>query len=281
MKRLVVVTICLVALTSAFSIGQYKSIVDFFPHVDSLTIFPPVGKGLTILCQKRIAQRYVSFVGIKGKDKVLLVAVTLQRLTDVQKSISLIVQFDETKRGINPNPGKVSTWGFVFDRNGDGKIDYMALVGGAAAFKKEDLPENYPLLNQPSSFEHMELLVSHCKIVFNHWADDNFDDTLDALIHIDLDPRRDWVERRMVIRSTKFNNKFDDVWAFRNSMTEEYDTVSHTSQSVPYHPIGKPTDEITKETLMDKTRIMLLIHRAAEQCGLKKEQFMYRYEWEE
>ncbi|HYQ87128.1 MAG TPA: hypothetical protein VES59_07800 [Bacteroidota bacterium] len=250
-------------------IAQEDNIVDFYPHADTVCQFPRSDQELTVVCQKKILRRYITFIGMKGDSRILLAAVTLKPLTDVQKSISLSVDFD----GIRPNPGKVSTWGYVYDRNGDGRIDYMALVGGAAAYKTADFPDDFPLREKLLSLQQIDYYVGHCKTVFNHWADDNFDGTLDAVIHIDMDPQRDWVERQIVVRSTRFDGKYDEVWSFREKMRDDRDSVKHTATSVAFHPIGKPPDSISPAAFADKTRILQIINAAVKKCGLTSENF--------
>jgi len=273
MKNIILYAILLLCVQSTLLLAQpRKSIIDFYPLADSLSEFPPFDKKLRLICQKRLQKRYVSFVGIEGEQKVLLIAVTVKKIRNIQDSISLSVEFN----GIMPHPGKISTWGYVFDRNKDGKVDYMALVGGAAPFKDDNFPDGYPFRGEPiKDYDQNELeyWVSHCKLVFNHWTDDNFNDTLDALIHVDLDPTRDWVERKIVVQSTKFDGRFDDVWAFRQHIDEEPDSVEYSGTRVPYYPIGKSKDEITKAVLDEKTDIMILIQQAAKECGLTKDNF--------
>jgi len=249
--------------------AQHGNIVDFYPHADSVCQFPRTDRELTVVCRKKIMRRYITFIGMKGDPRVLLAAVTLTPLTDLRTSISRSVDFN----GIQPNPGKVSTWGYVYDRNGDGRIDYMALVGGAAAYKTADFPEDFPLREKPMDLKQVDYYVGRCKTVFNHWADDNFDGKLDAVIHIDMDPRRDWVERQIVVRSNGFDGNYDEVWGFREKMGDERDSVTHTSTSVAFHPIGKPADSISPAAFADKTRILQIINEAAGACGLTSENF--------
>ncbi|HZY10107.1 MAG TPA: hypothetical protein VFF29_03040 [Bacteroidota bacterium] len=256
--------------------SQGNDIIDFYRYADSVCSFPPIDQELVKVCQKRLQDRYVTFIGIRGYDRVLIAAVTLQPIRDVKKSISLTVEFD----GMKPTTGKTSTWGYLFDRNGDGNIDYMALVGGAGAFKKRNFPEDYPVRGQYLTYDQIEYFVNNCKLVFNHWADDNFDNMIDAVIHIDMDPSREWVNRQLVVRSTSFDGEFDEVWAFRERIDSEYDTLTFTSDKVPYHPIGKPQDAITKSTLMEKTGILQLINRAVAECKLSKGVFLPKSEEE-
>lgn len=271
MKKFIVSILIATAACSVTGLRaqQPKNMIQFFQPVDSLTEFPPVDQELVKICQKQVDRRYVTFVGFKGDPKVVLAAVTLEPIDSLQHSIILSVDFD----GIKPLAGKVTTWGYVFDRNGDGKIDYMALVGGAAAYEPEDFPEDFPDKKTDMSMEQIDYFVGHCRIVFDHWADDNFDGKIDGVVHVDLDPDREWVAREIVVRSRKFNGKFDDAWAFRGRIDEGGEQIKHTSSAVPYHPIGKTDDEITPATLADKTDILKLMNKAAKLCGMAKDSF--------
>ena len=257
----------LLITTSAFS--RQTTIVSFFPHADSVCDFPSTDKPLSMLCQKKMDKRYVSFVSTKGEQKAIIVAVTLVPLDDPQKLVSRTVEFD----GIHPGVGKISTWGYIYDRNGDAKVDYMALVGGAASFEGLTFPDSFPKRGQSMSPDQMEYFVGHAKLVFNYWADDNGDGALDAVIHIDMDPARDLVRRRIVVRSTHSDGKYDEVWSFRGNLDTGHDSVAHSLRSVPYHPIGRGRDNITKKTFAEKSEILRLINRAAEQCHLTRENF--------
>ena len=260
----------LVALVLAPSaLFAQKNMVDFYRYADSLAQTPPMINELKILGSKKISNRYVTIVGYPEDKSVVLAAVTLEPIKKLSEDISLNVRF----RKMIPDMGKVSTWGYIFDRNQDGKVDYMALIGGAAPYKDSEFPEDYPYKGQALQHAHMEYYITHCKLVFNHWADDNFDGMLDGVIHIDMDPDRDFVDHQIVVRSTKFNGTFDDVWAFRASDGVLPEPVLHTTTSVAYHPINKPPDFITKPILDDKSQIMKLLNTALKQLKLSAKNF--------
>jgi hypothetical protein len=267
--RCVFTALCFILIAAASLEAQQSSILDFYPHADTVCQFPPIGKDLAIVCSKKISRRYVTFVGLQGDTRVLLAAVTLKPLPDPRKSISLSVEF----QGINPNPGKTSTWAYLYDRNGDGAIDYLALVGGAAAYKPANVPEGFPERTKAMDYDQADYYVGHCRIVFNHWADDNYDGVLDAAVQIDMDPDREWVDRQIVVRSSGFDGKFDDVWAFRGVMGDDRDSVNHTIASVPFRPIGKAHAEINAAAFNEKTGILRLLNQAAKECGLTRENF--------
>jgi len=105
--------------------------VQFYPVADSICDYPALYETLVIVCQEKIDSLFVTFIGSKSQKRIFIGAITKKPIHNPSKEISRIVDID----GIKPLLGKVSTWGYIFDRNNDGKIDYMALVGGAAAFK--------------------------------------------------------------------------------------------------------------------------------------------------
>lgn len=243
-----------------------SDLAEFFPVADSVTTHPPFTTELEVFGQQKIMDRYISFVGFGKTKNVLYVTFTAEPVADPVADVSPIVGYD----GPRPTLGKVQTWGYVFDRNGDGRVDYLALVGGAAAFEDGDFPPNFPRRSETLMLHHVELFVRKCKLVFNHWADDNFDGRLDGVIHVDVDPERDWVYRYIGARSLKFDGKFDDVWAFRTDTSSFNDSVSFTAGEVACRPIGAPAGAITQKSLEEKSAILTLINQAFEKFGRGK-----------
>ncbi|MBI3193981.1 MAG: hypothetical protein HYZ34_05850 [Ignavibacteriae bacterium] len=252
-------------MVSNFTLAQLP-LLESYPVMDSVIRYPVRQESLMVLCKKKISERHITFVGVRGMDNVLLVAVTLEPIANVNKDISLTVQFT----GINPKPGKVETWGYVYDRNHDGKIDYLSLLGGAAPFWANDVPEYFPGRGVAMDMDQMEMFVSHSDLVFNHWADDNYDGKLDGVIHVDMFEERDWVKRRLMVRSSKFNDEYDDITSFRKRPGDLEDTIEVNESGVPYIPIGKPKEEINKKMFEEKTAILDLLNKAVVSCNLSK-----------
>lgn len=270
MKYIVALLFIIPVLLNAQSalFAQNNPITEYFHFADSISTFPPVDQELSLV-SKKIDNWYVTFAGIKGQPKVLFAAVTLEPITN-PKSISLTIQFTD---GMKPSVGKISTWGYVFDRNHDGKIDYMALLGGGAPFEESDFPRDYPTRTSMMSQSQLEFYIAHCKLAFNHWADDNYDGKIDAVIHVDLDPVRDWIKQRIVVRSTKFNSTFNDVWAFRENIAGSRDSISHMKKRVSYHALTRRNEAITPATLAEQTAILNLLNRAAKELKFTEENF--------
>jgi hypothetical protein len=248
--------------------AQTQATPDYFATVDSICQYPPVGQDLEILCQKKIDRWYVSFVGVKGEGKARIAAVTLKPLAD-PKEISLTVQFKD----VTPTIGAVTTWGYVYDRNRDGKVDYLALIGGAAGFKPDDFPKDYPL-KPPYTRSQLEMFVANCRLVFDHWGDDNFDGNLDAAVHIDMDSLgRDWVDRWIVAQSTHHDDHLDNAWSFRRTPGDENVPVEAGGKGVPYHAITKKKESLTGKSLGEVNGVLSLINKAAKACKFTGESF--------
>lgn len=251
-------------------LGQQLPINKFYHIADSVASYPPADQHLVIMCQKKIDRYYVSFLSLKSELKARIAVVTIEPFTEPD-SIGLTVSFNSYR----PSTGKVNTWGYIFDRNGDGRIDYMALLGGAAAFKTADFPENYPRRNGYFTRNQLEYFVEHCRLIFNHWADDNDDGLVDAVVHVDMDSTRDWVDRHLLVRSKAFNRSFDDAWGFYDSPDETPQATPFTAESVPFHSLTNVHDAITWRMFDEKSGILQLFNRAAEECGLTPDKFIH------
>ena len=264
MKRLFSIIVIAVVFFPIVGSGQAKKdIVHFYEKADSVCQYPNLTIQLTLYCQQKVDNLYVTFIGYKDQKSIFIGAITKQPIIDPNKEISRTVVFDE----VRPSLGKTATWGYIFDRNNDGRIDYMALVGGAAAVKDEKLADDYPTRGKKPTLKQLQYFVGHCKLIFNHWADDNYDGKIDAVVHIDMDPVRDWVERKIIAYSAKFDGKFDNVWAFRNDNFLEHENIKHTLSAIPYYPLGDTLSNITNTLLIEKSPYLQLFNRAAAQCG--------------
>jgi hypothetical protein len=261
MKRLFPIVFALFA--GAGGLSAQRNIVDFYEIADSVASHPPFRNELTTLCQVRVLDRWVSFVGFKSTKTALYVTFTLDSLADPVTDVSPIVGYEKAR----PVLGKVATWGYLFDRNRDGKVDYLALVGGAAPFEDADFPPNFPRQGEPMMIGNVELFVEKCKIIFTHWADDNYDGMIDGTVQADMDPDRAWVYRQILARSTKFDGRFDHVTAFRDDDSPFSDTLSFTPDRVSHRPVGMPAGSFGMKELDDKSAVMALINQAVTACA--------------
>lgn len=268
-RSILIFSLLLFGCTPLLHAQDGSTIITFYRTADSLSAYPsPIGE-YEIKCQKKLMKRYVTFIGRKGEKKIFIAAITLKPIKNLKKELSLAVQF----QGPKPALGEISTWGYVFDRNSNGTLDYLALVGCAAAVEDQNFPDDFPGFGSQMNAKQFERYVNSCKIVFNHWADDNYDGKIDAVIHFDMDPFRNWVRRNLLIRSTTFDGKFDDVQAFREKISSAAASVEFTPTEVPYYPLGSNKGKITKADFDRTSALLNLLNRAAALCKVGAEEF--------
>lgn len=265
--------IILFFLINIITIGFSQStILSFYHTADSIGSFPLPIDQYEIKTQKKLMDRYVTFIGKKKEKTICIAAVTLAPIKNLQKELDLTVEF----HGPKPYIGEVTTWGYIFDRNGDGKIDYLALVSGAAAVEDSTITDDFPGFGSPMNKKQFGQYIGHCQILFNHWADDNFDGTIDAVVHYDMDPIRNWMKRHLVIRSTAFDGNFDDVWAFRGKITSTHEITPFTKTEVPFYELGSNESTFTKKMMDQTSGILQLINRAAALLKIGADRFRLR-----
>jgi hypothetical protein len=243
-------------------------LLEFYHTADSIAHYPLSEDSLKIMGSKLIDKNYVTFLGYKTERRVRIAVVTTAPFKNV-KDISLIVRF----QGVKPYTGKITTWGYVFDRNGDGKVDYLELLGGAAAFLADDVPADFPDAGKHLNQDQMEIFASHCNLIFNHWADDDFNGKLDAVVQTDMDPKKAWVNREIFARSVRFNGKLDEAWSFRGDPAAPHGAIKIRNNSIVYSQAGGGTALIDKDAFEEHTNVLTLINRAVKLCGFKADDF--------
>lgn len=121
------------------------------------------------------------------------------------------------------SPGATRDWAYVWDRNGDGRIDYLAYyLGTEMVVTNGPLPKGFPAgTNVRLNGTQLEYVIRHMRMTFYHAADDNYDGRVDAVVF----PNRDastplWVKGFFVLRSTHFDGRVDREWAFASDITK-------------------------------------------------------------
>lgn len=120
-------------------------------------------------------------------------------------------------------PGRTLSWGWLYDRNGDGWVDYFTLADGAMPVISEKIAHLVP--RKPGvkrgdplkieSTQELALLLDNVQLVFTHHADDNFDGRSDAVVAALWHPENPaWIYRYGVLRSRAFTPVIDEDWSF-------------------------------------------------------------------
>jgi hypothetical protein len=262
----------LALLTSCPALGQ-EDMQSFYPKVRGLAESPPDESSLKIVCQKKVGDRYVTFAGVDGKT-LLLATVTPFKLRDASKSLWLRQRF--VPAGARGRKQTTSDWGYVFDRNGDGRVDYVCFLMGPMPIKPADFPADFPKADAQGhiamSREQLDYFMKHSAFVFRHYADENFDGELDAVLVEELDPERMWVDRWLVAKSSHFDGVMDTAWCFTDDPSVPQSVPEKADGGYRWHGYGREIMDAAYLEGFSQT-VYSPLRAGAEACGLTKDSF--------
>lgn len=278
MKTGITITVlCISIITGVYSSRGEESILTFYNKAAARTQNPPDEAYLEVVCREKIDNLYITFVGIET-GKVLLAAITVKKFKKPDRDILLKVHF--AKSGdprmpilILPTRDYVVDWGYVYDRNGDGKIDYVVYNVGPVPFKKKDFPADYPKREEALNMREFHIYLDSVSLLFTHRADDNYDGKVDAAVIEALDPERDWVEGWMVIRSTKFDGVPDEGWFFKDDINVKEKTAERVGNGFRARSVSTRHRDFDSIELYRMNSAMSKFNEAAEKCKLTSSSF--------
>jgi len=275
---LFLIIFCTVPLSSSGS-----DFIDFYPMAETRTQSPPDLSTLSIICrEKKFWGPHITFVGNSDK-KVILVVFTDKRVVNLDRVITLTPKFITGEKVLYAPTARVGPdasldWAYVFDRNSDGRVDYLAFLYGALPVKPDVLPADFPKGERIKlTKEILHLLFNQTRLIFSHHADENFDGSSDVVVAFVADPERDlWVEQFGVLRSTKFDGHVDETWMFKKNITQRTGAVGQTDEH--YVLQNSPVHELQtgEEWFEFGTKIIKFINEYAKKCGLTKESFLQK-----
>ncbi len=289
-SRFICAILASVFILPNFSFAQ-DDIISFYPKAYAKTQNPPEEKKLMVIAEQKIEDKFVTFMGVE-KGKVLLAAITKENLKEPSKDIILKIKFKNIEKEIQhltvpySDTNKIIEWSYIFDRNNDGKIDYVAYLSAAIPIKPQQIfPPDFPKGQELT--DHFVALIKEyrqnpqylymfwlcLRLVFDHMADDNFDGKIDATIIEAMDSERYWVDRWMVLRCTQFDERVDTCWQFRDSIQVKERGCLRLGKGYWTHRAGLREKEFGSEQVAKMNGTLSLLNQAANLCGLTKDSF--------
>lgn len=276
---IIVTALVLIVGLASWCYAQDESLPFFYARAYALTQAPPAQSKLSIICQKKISNEapyfpnhFVNFVGVQ-KHKVLLAAITKGKLKNPQRNLYL------RNRIVLAGDKKTKTvwdWAYVFDRNGDGKIDYFAFLIGPMPVKPKDFPSDYPPTTNNAVMLSKKQLIFHLhnmKLVFAHVADENFDGKPDATVRPAFDAKyKTWVNGWVVLRDSKSSGTLDECWYFREDMAKK-EIPCERSDSGFYVPNVHFSSAEAIQQFEVFSKLLTAFNATATECRLSKDSF--------
>ena len=236
--------------------------VSFYPRAAALIAYPPELARYGIECSVSISEGYFTLARTEDGRTALFVFTQKGPATDLTKVISFGGQ-----------PDRTLDWGFLYDRNVDGWVDYFIYLDGAIPVKTEEIAGLIPKkpgakVGDPikiSSKEELELMIKHTRLVFTHHADDNFDGKSDGVIAALHDTENPiWIYGNGVLRSRVFTQVVDEDWRF---MSE----IGNRAGPVPRKQKGFEVSFFSGERPLETSSQMLdMVNRGIRACRLPK-----------
>jgi hypothetical protein len=176
--------------------------VEFFPQAYAWTQARHELSELRIVCTRPREGAFLSLLA-DGSGKVVLAAASRKPPRDPEALL-------------HGGPDSTRDWTWLWDRNRDGAVDYLAFSLGSAMVYLGELPAGFARGKSPTlSSAHLEFALRHIRGTFYHAADDNFDGTADLAVYPLYDAETwMWVKGFFALRSTHFDGRVDEDWAF-------------------------------------------------------------------
>ncbi len=256
-------------------VASPPDVLSFYATARAITQSPPDESTLSIICQKILSDSvlkdaFVSFIADRSK-KVLLAAFSKKELTRIVGAISLKDWVSGRTKGDD-----AVEWVYVFDRNRDGKIDYIAFPVGFFPVEPKDLPPNFPKRLGGFTREQFQYLRSISKLIFLHYADDAFTGTITAVVFFAVDPQSDYlVAGGQLIRSSHFDGALDECWYFDETIGPKSGDCVRSGEGYRTR-LGSYEDgfaTVGPQQLADFSQLLSALNEAAELCGLTKDSF--------
>jgi antitoxin component YwqK of YwqJK toxin-antitoxin module len=225
-----------------------KSMLDMLPTILDLTSNPPPESNLTMMCQVRTdsgetpEQSFASILSIDG-ETALLVAFSAHKLERPWETMTFRPVLVFSGQSHPTNQG-TADWAFVFDRNGDGFIDFSSYLVGP--------------MTMPSGIG----------MLFWHMSDDNFDGDHDGVVVGTYDRESRKLDGWAVLADTDFDGKYEScTWRqkFQNGTSGPCSKTDDGFEVAGKAFIGLRSLPPSKDFLMAD------LHRAVAACELGAE----------
>lgn len=269
-----------VVIMAAAPLANPPGLISFYPRVLAFIAKPPAegllravadwrhedGACVTLLAasaQKRSLVAIFSPDKIKNPEK----AIYLNPRYIVAKDMKAVAEGREPM--VRATAGNLVDWAYVFDRNRDGRADYLCYLIGPLPVEPDSLPADFPKGAAPLAGAQLDYMLDHQRYVFTHAADENFDGAIDALVVPVLDPDRPWVKEFAVVLAPGGGTP-DSAWTFRASLSDSTGALQKVRGGYLRHRVAGKDVVITASNFEKWSDILARVNAAAE---VKKSRF--------
>lgn len=218
-------------------IGDLPGILEFHAVVADAVAHPVAAKDLRVACSWKVRPDE-THLGVAGWWSLLvprepasasgavIAAFTRAELKRPAEALSTTVRYSPMPTAFVSGKSTLD-WAWLWDRNADGRADYLAYLQNAHAILPDPVPADWspPEVHPDGSvYITRKLLgeaVERAAMVFRHYADDDFDGRVDAAVVEQFDGTYTmFVANHVVVRRSPGAERAGEAWAFRTRITD-------------------------------------------------------------
>ena len=270
------------APAQAPSASAHPGILDFYGIARDRAASPPDERKLVVRCAEKLhgadlpdgyEGMWISFLGAQP-GRIQLVAFTKDAISAPPEVITLRPRYSPLPTA-RTGPHGTLDWAYVYDRNGDGRVDYLAYLQNAHAVLPDPVPADFPKVEVLAdgrvrlSKELAYAMVEHAQMVFRHYADDRFVGSISAAVVEEVDAERPvFVGGYVAYLAPGPAGEPERAWAFRNAIEEHRRELKRDPQAGFLLPTSIPgKTEAAAKVIASATRMLGLINASLGRCG--------------
>lgn len=270
-------------LAAPLALGAQRNLPAFYPIARDRAQAAPNEAALHVVCDRELAGTGVP-EGYHGyhlsllradSRRILLAAFTKQVLRHPPEAISLHVRYGPLPTAL-PSASGTLDWAYVYDRNADGRVDYMVYLQNAHPVLPDSLPPDFPTVEREAdgrihaTRELLYAIIDLGELVFRHFADDDFDGRIDGAVLEQFDSERPvFVREWRIYRASTPGGPVDQAWAFRHDVADTTALVERGPHGYDVAPILASEPAVPLVAFLERANARLaLINGALAQCKL-------------
>lgn len=272
-SRAFVFAAILLMVMSNLTWAAEPDILQFYKSAFQITQLPPQANTLKVLRQQHVDGLNITILSTSEKG-VYVGTFTKKAIPNIEKYLTLRVQL-QTSKSNGPIPPETIEWVYLFDRNGDGLFDYLCWPVGPLAVKPPDFSLNYPKADSSKgnnmSSAQFNYYIKYMRLVFWHFADDDFNGNLDSAVYSVMDSDNLlWVDKFVAFRMSQPSGTYQG-WYFSEDIMKQSGEPSPTNQGFQFTGLGGKVYEFTAEKMEAMSKMLGWFNQVALEYGLPKQ----------
>jgi hypothetical protein len=253
-------------------IANPPGLIAFYPRVAARALKPPAEASLKVLSDWTAEDgSHVAFVA-PGKLLSILAVFSRDKFKKPEEALFLAPRYvvakdmNAVREGrealVRATAGEVTDWAYVYDRNGDGRADYLCYLVGPMPVEGDSFPADFPTTSAGLSHQQLDYMLDHDRYVFSHVADEDFDGTVDAIVLYVRDPDRPWVKEFTVVTAPGAGAP-DSSWTFRDAISTPTGALKPVSGGFLRHRVDGKEVYVTSSNFTVWGSVLARINAAA------------------